>query len=174
MPGLSNLYMKLLFARKIQFVDGQLILVDMPFVVTPVTFFSYLLKDAYDRKELKHLYDIFKASLFEVFSYEFQRRLGFNKSRLADWLKEFGYASGWGKIEFLNMDFEKKRAIVRVENNPVALSLLRKVNQPICYHMAAFLAGGASRAFGTEVDCTEVKCMALGEKYCEFIIKVKE
>jgi len=172
--GFSELLTKLLFARKIEARDGQLLIVGVPMLITPVTFFAYSLLDAFEKNTLQDYYKIWKRAVNETFSADVEKQFGLKRGRLADWLRELGGATGWGQIDFVTVDYEKHRGIVRVKNNPVAMFLSHKVNKPICYHMAALGAGVASRSFEEEVDCVEVKCMALGNPYCEFIIKPKE
>ncbi|MFB0563038.1 MAG: V4R domain-containing protein [Candidatus Lokiarchaeia archaeon] len=74
---------------------------------------------------------------------------------------------GWGRSQFsLEDDYDKIR--VSIENSPF-ISSLRKVNKPICYTQIGFLEGVLEEACGSQYEVEEIKCVGLGEEYCEFL-----
>ena len=48
-----------------------------------------------------------------------------------------------------------------------------KTNKPCCYFLSSFIGGIIKRLFNIEVDVDEVRCMALGEEFCEFRVILK-
>jgi len=48
-----------------------------------------------------------------------------------------------------------------------------KTNKPCCYFLSSFIGGIIKRLFNIEVNVNEVRCMALGEEFCEFRVILK-
>ena len=77
----------------------------------------------------------------------------------------------WGVSEVPEESEEK--AILRVYNSFEAKSYLyneEKSSRPICYFFKGVAAGIFSVAYNKEAEAVERKCLAMGDKYCEFII----
>ena len=47
----------------------------------------------------------------------------------------------------------------------------KKVGRNVCYHAAGFIAGATGVLSGGKFEVKEVKCVASGDEYCEFVIK---
>ena len=84
-------------------------------------------------------------------------------------LQEIYRASGWGIIEFQEINYKEGRAKVRIKQHVVPESL-GKSDKPVCHDIRGYLAGIFSRYFGRRISATEVKCTATGNEYCEFEI----
>jgi len=84
-------------------------------------------------------------------------------------LQETYRASGWGIIEFEEMNYKEGRAKVRIKQHVMPESL-GKSDKPVCHDIRGYLAGMFSRYFGRRISAAEVKCMATGDEYCEFEI----
>jgi len=85
-------------------------------------------------------------------------------------LRETYRASGWGIIEFEEINYKEGRAKVRIKQHVVPESL-GKSDRPVCHDIRGYLAGIFSRYFGRRISAAEVKCMAAGNEYCEFEIR---
>ena len=48
-----------------------------------------------------------------------------------------------------------------------------KTNKPCCYFLSSFISGIIKRLFNIEVNVNEVRCIALGEEFCEFRVILK-
>lgn len=82
--------------------------------------------------------------------------------------KQLYQAGGWGIIEYAEINTKQKTGKIRVYHS-IAESLLKKYDMPICYYVKGNLTALLQEVFGCEgVYLNEVKCMAMGDPYCEF------
>lgn len=79
--------------------------------------------------------------------------------------------TGWGKFNYLWFK-EQKRAMVEVENSPIALAFLeknQKNERPVCHFLAGLIEGCANATIGMDAECVEKECAAqTGSKKCVF------
>jgi len=77
---------------------------------------------------------------------------------------------GWGRSELADIDKKGYTVTIRVRNcfNHLYYGKTRK---PVCYSLASIIAGGAEIIFDKPMVCTETRCEALGDPYCEFSAK---
>ena len=93
---------------------------------------------------------------------------GGNMELLNKYLKYWMLTLGASLVEEVSINLEKKRAVVRVENNYECL-LGKGSGKPFSnLHRGAF-AGIFSELLGSEKS-VETKCIAAGDPYCEFVI----
>jgi len=91
-----------------------------------------------------------------------------------DFLKKLGefYNSngcGWFKIKKIDIDPEKG-GYIQIEQSFIAEEY-GKSEKPVCDFLAGFFVGAFNEVFGKEFACEETKCIAKGDKYCEFKIQ---
>jgi predicted hydrocarbon binding protein len=77
---------------------------------------------------------------------------------------------GWGRSELVDIDKKACKVTIRVRNCFNHLYYGR-VRRPVCYSLASIIAGGAEIIFDRDMVCTETRCEALGDPYCEFSAK---
>jgi len=76
-----------------------------------------------------------------------------------------------GIAENVSTDIGYERIIVKVWNNiECSLAKTKNLNKPFSHWLRGILAGFGSRYFGRRISAVEVKCIAKGDPYCEFII----
>lgn len=75
---------------------------------------------------------------------------------------------GWGACEIVNLDKKKPSITLRVRNCYNHL-YYGKTRKPACYSMASIIAGGCEIVFRRPMVCSETRCEALGDPYCEFV-----
>jgi len=86
--------------------------------------------------------------------------------------KAINMTSGWGVIEYVDVNLKKGYAKLRIYKNfECELSSNKKKPQSHFYRGA--IAGVFSRVFKKDVNVKEIKCIAMGDPYCEFEIKAK-
>jgi len=143
--------------------------------IVPADFLVTLTKQIHDSPE--RIFEIYTAAKTAVRN-EFAKNLGttfdFSFEDYGKWLVDIAKFSGWGKLEWGDLDFEKRRAIIYITNSPVGNKLVGQVNDPVDHIIRGLMAGGASYAFNRDVDILETKCIAVGDPFCEFIIKPSE
>jgi predicted hydrocarbon binding protein len=86
---------------------------------------------------------------------------------LAEMLKIY-VATGWGKIELLEVDPSHTHARIRMDDAFESADL--NTGKPECYFIAGHLAGALSGYFKAEVKAKETKCRSKGDSHCEFQI----
>lgn len=79
-------------------------------------------------------------------------------------------ASGLGQVEITDLSLDPLEAHVRVASCFECSGL--KKRRPACHFMRGIIAGGTDVGFGTSTSCEEVKCMASGDPFCDFVVKV--
>lgn len=75
--------------------------------------------------------------------------------------------AGWGRFEVGSLDVERRRGVITLENSAIA-EMYGPSKKPVCHLLAGWIAGIASRLFGTEILCEEAACRAQGKDRCEF------
>jgi len=84
-------------------------------------------------------------------------------------LEELMSISGYGKAEALKVDFEKPEVVIRVLGF-ITSSGVDKSEVPVCHVERGVLTGIIECITGKTCTGREVKCQAMGDEYCEFII----
>ncbi|MAG22285.1 MAG: hypothetical protein CL943_03205 [Candidatus Diapherotrites archaeon] len=167
---LNTFYDKFIFTNGLKYKNNNFYLLNMPFVIAPSELFIGLL-EVDDEDFKRKLYYATKDSVRKHLIKEFDLDFGFKGAKLVTFLETYFVASGWGKIQTVDLNMGGKKAIVKVRNNPFSSHLHKKVSRPCDHFIRGILAGVFSRVFNAKVDCVEVHCAALGEQDCEFIIK---
>ncbi len=75
---------------------------------------------------------------------------------------------GWGKTE-IEMSFEKKSAVVTMQNCVTARNVKTKV--PNCHFLRGYFEGFFGKLFKVETECRETSCSATGELACKFNVE---
>ena len=88
---------------------------------------------------------------------------------LEEGLTEFGRA-GLGLLSLKSYDHDKGRAVFVGKN--LLQGSTGKSNHPVDSFARGFLAGLVGRLAETEVECTEVTCLAKGDATCSFVVQV--
>ena len=167
---LNRFYDKFIYANSLKYTNNNFFLVDLPFLVCPVHLLSGLL-ETNDSEFEKKLYIAIRESVAKQFIPALGTEFGLRGKKLVVFLEQYFTASGWGTMKNIDLDFDAKKAIVNVANNPVTNRIHPKAKAPADHILRGVFAGLFSRVFEEPVDCVETHCCALGESDCEFIIK---
>lgn len=93
-----------------------------------------------------------------------------NLEDLVDVVKAVNMTLGWGIIDKIKIDSEKRVAQFRVYQN-FECELGENNGKPYSQFYRGAVAGLFTRFFGKEAEVQEIKCIAKGDPYCEFIVK---
>ncbi|MEM3406922.1 MAG: 4-vinyl reductase [Nitrososphaerota archaeon] len=77
---------------------------------------------------------------------------------------------GWFKIKKINID-PNKGGYIQIEQSFIAEEY-GKSEKPVCDFLAGYFVGMLEEIYKKEYTCEEIKCIAKGDKYCEFKIEV--
>jgi len=108
-------------------------------------------------------YKVFKAHSKII------RKVGGGLKELLVFLKEIFKGSGLGIVEHIDIDFDNKTAIIRVQNS-FECRLFKESGNVESHVIRGFIAGLMSSLFKTKVNVIETKCIAKGDPYCEFTV----
>lgn len=167
---LNTFFDRFIFANALKYKHNNFYLVNTPFVISPTDILVSLVAQNDTELNTKIYYAIkesTKNNLLKQLDLDFRVENG----KAVSLFTNFFTASGWGKIEIIDINHKEKRAIISIENSPFASALRWKTNKPVDHFMRGLLAGFFSKLFSLEVDCVETKCSAMNHKFCEFIIK---
>ncbi|MFH0955091.1 MAG: 4-vinyl reductase [Candidatus Micrarchaeota archaeon] len=139
-----------------------------PFSIVPLEVLSGLALIS-DENANKAVYSAVKSHVRDSLLQSFQLTPPLLKA--VSFLEEYFTASGWGKLSHVQIDETNHRAIMVVDENPVAISLQGKSAKPVDHVYRGVLAGMFSKLFGVDVDCVEHQCACQGRKTCEFVIQ---
>jgi hypothetical protein len=81
---------------------------------------------------------------------------------------------GWGITEVIKVDEKKKSARIRLFDSWECNMFKGNNNGPQNHFFRGILAGFFSSLFEVELGATEVKCIARGDPFCEFVVEKAE
>ncbi|RLI89363.1 MAG: hypothetical protein DRO65_04170 [Candidatus Altiarchaeales archaeon] len=102
----------------------------------------------------------FKEAFKNQSSYSIARKCG-----------DFAQLAGWGKHKIQISENENK-AIVIVYDSPLS-QLKKNAKEPVCNLHCGLLAGSASIILGKKIVGEEVNCVAKGDPFCKFILRIE-
>ncbi|MEM2547203.1 MAG: V4R domain-containing protein [Candidatus Bathyarchaeia archaeon] len=89
---------------------------------------------------------------------------------LVEVAKAINMTLGWGIIDHVDIDMQRKSARLRVYQN-FECELGVGNGKPYSQFYRGAVAGIFTRFFGKDVKVKETKCIAKGDQYCEFMVK---
>jgi predicted hydrocarbon binding protein len=164
---------KFIYTSALKYVHNNFYLADVPFLLVPADVLAGSC-NSQDKSFDKLLYYSVKKSVLRSFLKQFDMRFGLEGDKSLGLISNFFTASGWGGIDLIDINRKAKCAIISVSDSPVAAALRRKVKYPADHILRGIFAATFSDYFKKPVDCVEIKCAALGNKNCEFVIKKAE
>lgn len=90
--------------------------------------------------------------------------------KLFKFLKLIMMSLGWGIVEDYDVNIKDSTARLRVRGL-WECSLYGGLRDPQSHFFRGFLAGFSSTIFSVEMKAKEVKCIGMGDNYCEFIVR---
>lgn len=97
---------------------------------------------------------------------------GLEGKDLIEAMCQAGQATGWAITEVQDIDFQDLTATIIVKDCFEAVAW-RKKPYAVCHWTRGYVAGYMSVVFQKPVEAIETKCIAKGDKQCEFKIKQK-
>jgi predicted hydrocarbon binding protein len=167
---LNSFFDKYIFTNTLKYRNNNFFLLNIPFSIIP-TEIIVAISSQNDIEFNRKIYFSIKENTRKNMVKQFQLDFGLDRKKSLIVFENFFSASGWGKIQTIDINFENKRAIIIVENSPIATSLKGKVSFPVDIILRAIFAGIFSEAFQENVDCVESECVAVSGERCKFIIK---
>jgi len=78
-----------------------------------------------------------------------------------------------GKVSIVHpiRGLEEGEVVIRIEDSYIARSLYERSDKPVCNLIRGEIAGLMEEVTGLKMDAEETKCLAIGDEYCEFVVK---
>lgn len=163
---------KLLFARQLSFEEGSVILLGIPIVMHPVATMVSIRKILEERNETVLLYRACKDS-GKIYQLNIKKAFGMDRNKMIEWGINSLTLGGWGKIKIAKLDYDKKMAIIRLDDSSFA-KLYGRSKEFIDDVFRGYAASTGGIIFNKDCDAVEVKCIAKGDGCCEFLVKPSE
>lgn len=160
---------KLLALKQLKLEKGRIELLSQRFSMFPTYFLVELQKEMEHAGHENRIYEIFKKLGIE-WCKKMNETYKVKHLDIAKWGRDSLTLTGWGVIEIIQDSPQKKLLIFRVLDSPVC-EFYGVSDHPVDDAIRGMVAGAACVAFIDEMDCIEIKCKAMGNTFCEFIVK---
>lgn len=179
--ALTEFIKKMMIARQFTFEEGRFEILGIRGVNLPVFTVTKLIERMYER-EGEAVFDM----LFEVGrehgAYgidKLGKEHNVKKRQFPDQFIGSGNIMGLGKLAVERFNWEKKKAILTIEDSPFKeefenSDVLSDVDRPIDDLMRGILHEMTSALFDMPVESEERKCTYLGDETCEIVITGKD
>ena len=162
---------KLLMARELSFDEGKITMLRGRVVIisaaTFVKMHKLLAEKGLDSDSI--MYEWGKYIGYHWTSL-IKQRYSMNTNDMFKWSMNTLVLGGWGKMEIVKVDLEKKDyAVYRAYDSPFT-SELGRTGKKVDSLIAGFYAGGGSVIYDKSLKCEETKCRSVGDPYCEFVV----
>lgn len=188
--GLSNIFKKLLFARQVKFEKGEIDISDARALILPAITVARLQRklleeDPANKKILRELgYQQGKDAVY--FAHKLGKERDIVKSAI-----ESSKLMGLGDLKIKKMNKEKCVAVIHCKNSFLGEFFSKvsrkdvfsrrdkereefKSEEPVDYFIEGLIEAVAQEVFEKDVRAKETKCIAVGDRYCEFVVKPKD
>ncbi|MCK5023112.1 MAG: 4-vinyl reductase [Candidatus Aenigmarchaeota archaeon] len=176
-----NFVKKLMFARQFKMEKGEIEMLGQRMLIIPSYTFAYMIKNSTDPIESgKNMYHACKhVNMDDVgFTYEISEKFGIKGVDLIKWMADIATMAGFGIIKIVNIDEEKKTALVHIEDSPIT-EFIGQSKYPVDHAIRGYMAGAAEVVFNglgkksgewKKYDYIETKCRSLSDNICEFVL----
>jgi predicted hydrocarbon binding protein len=166
---------KLLFSRQLKLEKGAIELLGNPAVMFPASIFSFLLFQSKDKSKIgREIYYSSKESSKKTLTNYIESKYNLKSRELINVMMDIAMLGGWGEWKLILLKDSEKHSIIQIVNSPLVRVIKRNTNFPVDHVMRGLHAGAAEIIFKTEVDAVETKCQAMGDPYCELVLKPTE
>lgn len=172
---------KLMFARQLKMEKGRIDMLGQRMMIIPTYTFACMIKNAKDPIETgKFIYDACKHTNRDAlgFTYKVSEKFGLKGADLIRWMANIATMAGFGIIEVIEINENKKTAAVHITDSPM-VQIIRNSKYSVDHPIRGYMAGAAEVIFNglekdnkkwKKYDYIETKCMAKGNNVCEFIL----
>jgi predicted hydrocarbon binding protein len=167
--------------KAMQHKDGKFLIWGVPCFISELYVFIYLyklLEDKYGYKEASSILYSMGYLQAQQGILMVNKRFGYaktiqDKSKLLDFNMGQSEMVGAGKFEWLRKDFTQNTFIVKASSSfaDEYKRFFSGQKNPVDHYARGELAALVTSVVEKECICVETRCMALGNSYCEFLIK---
>jgi predicted hydrocarbon binding protein len=167
-----KIILELLAHKQLKFEEGYIILFDQSGLMVPVITLVEIQKLLEKIEKENIFYYGAKSSGAEWIRRIFKLYKMDTIEEQANWGEKTFTLAGNGKMKVIKWDVKKSTMIYRVYESAIS-KVYGKTDHAVDQIPRGWFAGASCIFFNKDVDAVEVKCMAKGDEYCEFIVKPK-
>jgi predicted hydrocarbon binding protein len=166
---MSDLFNKLILARKLDFKKGEIALFGTNICLIPPEIYLLFVKELEKTKQESIVYESSFDSAKYWFSELSKKNSKITVEELVEFIPKIFNLLAIGKIELIEKDFITKKFKLELANSLIA-ELYGKSDHPVDIQFSGYLAGAFSFIFKQKMNCLEETCFAMGDKLCSFVI----
>jgi predicted hydrocarbon binding protein len=173
----SKFMNKMIFANLADFGEGKINIMGVGAVImsSPVPADAFLrVYKAAGKKAFDIFYDVGKNHGLLIGGTA-ARHFGLDKQKFFSQMADSSNMMGVGLVEMIRSDPSTGEAVYHLKDSTVAQEVLKingKTKFPVDWFYAGTLSGIYESIFkGKKFTCKEVRCMAMGAPFCEFVIR---
>jgi len=175
----SKFMNKMVFANLASFDEGKITIMGVGAVIISSPVLPGLFLDFYKISKKKAFGIFYDAGLNHgrLIGKVSSERFGVDKQKFSDQMADSSNMMGLGRMEVARYDPFKGEATVRIIDSTMAREVLKlngKTKFPVDWFFCGTMVGVFESAFkGKKFECKEVRCLAMGDPHCEFVLKPK-
>ena len=166
---------KMMFARQFKLEKGRVFLLNTRISFFQPSTFAFMIINSINREQLlRQMYYSAKKSFSQTFINYVKIKFKTKPRELIEIMFNLAMMAGWGDWTLVKFNESQKSSIIQVRNSPVSEIIKEEkiiTKCPVDALARGMHAGSAAVIFKDEVDAVETKCVAMGDRYCEFILK---
>ncbi|MFH1256692.1 MAG: 4-vinyl reductase [Candidatus Diapherotrites archaeon] len=157
---------------QLNFDKGKIELLKQPVAILPVDFIVEVQKQLEKEGRENLIYYSMRDATISWFNslYDYFK---ISREDVVKWGLDIVTAAGWGITKIDKIDSKEKIVIFTLEDSTFA-NRYGKSRLAIDHFARACTAGGGALILNADVEAIETKCIAKGDKLCEFIVKEKD
>jgi predicted hydrocarbon binding protein len=163
---------ELLLHRQLRFDEGRIFIFGRPSSLLPSDSFVNILKEL-EKRGLENIIYFAGKESGKLWFKEMYKVYRLTEKDVIKWGSNIVTLAGWGEAVIKKRD-DQNRLIVFALNNSVTSELYGKSDHAVDHLFRGLLCGAMSFIYNTNLDAVEIKCKAMGDLTCEFIVKPKE
>lgn len=168
-----ELFSRLLQMRHMELGEGKMILLGQPIGIICTRTLRKLEEEMHENGMQNKVYEIARDAGTESYK-KMVGEYGLKDVKgLVDWSKNLVSLAGWGRLQVKELNVQDQEAVLALYESTYAREV-GKSKFPVDNLVRGYLVGHYTNIFGSKVEGVEVKCLALGDKHCEFSIGSKK
>lgn len=168
---------KLLLERQIDFHDGKFVILGREGILLPtdsLILLQHTIESKFGKEKAKAILSSIGENQGSVAIQRYFDKFGFDVDKAIKLTIDLIPMLGLGNLSINSLDFIKKTAVFTLNNNPIAhkyLELYGNKKKPIDYYFLGIIEGVIKLILkDKKIIVEETKCIAKGDKYCEFTV----
>lgn len=162
----------LMLHRQLVFEEGRMSLFKTPLAIVAPDFIVDLQKEL-EKRNLENLIYLSARTFGKQWFASMDKNYGLKTKDIMKWGPDIISLAGWGKVTVKTKKDSEMTVAISLEKSVNAL-LYGSANKSVDHLFRGLVCGAWSYVYGEDLEAIETKCLAKGDKVCEFIIMPKK